>query len=461
MKNFLLPAIAWSRISGPRSLHLHSNPSRRFLHLRWSECLCAAFCVAVVISSAPSSYAQETESVGDAARAFRARRAAQGNQDAKRPAQDPLSTTTLVEWQIAGMAVPDVLYEIQARGISFAADDAHLKSLKDAQVAPEVVAALPNVLSHPDVSSPSEIPQALTAAAQAFSVKDYAAARHALEGLMSLHNQDASLYAALGNLHFATRDFDAAKTAFVRSAELDPGFAYAHVRLAQIYYRLEQGSQVAVEAKQALRLQPTNAEAHKYLALSSTLQMQDSGGAAAGGGKVEDLSDLEAGSNKEAKDLNNQALALAQQNQWANGENGWGKAEAAYKRAIELDPNVAMYYYNLGNLYTKWGHPQQALAALNKAKALAPRNMAVRQNLGYTMCQFNLFSDAVTEFREMLDMDPHWNMARPCLIKALDSLGRKTEADQVEMDYKLYKNSDDSGEDADADSGEDENGVKL
>jgi len=446
MENFLLPVSAWSRNGGPRSKDSHRSQSRGYF--------CAAFCVALVFSSASSSPAQETESVGDAARAFRARRAAQGNQDAKRPAQNPLSAITLVEWQIAGMAVPDVLNEVQARGISFAADDAHLQSLKDARLAPELLTALPNVPSHSDSSSSSEIPQALTVAAQAFSAKDYVSARHALEMLSVQHNQDASLYAALGNLHFVARDFDAAKTAFVRSAELDPGFVYAHVRLAQIYYRLEQSSQVADEAKQALRLQPTNAEAHKYLALSSTMQMQDSAGAAAGSGKVEDLSDLEAGSNKEAKDLNNQGIALAQQNEWV-------KAETAYKRAIELDPSVAMYYYNLGNLYTKWRHPQQALAALNKAKALAPRNMAVRQNLGYTMCQFNLFSDAVTEFREMLDMDPHWNMARPCLIKALDSLGRKTEADQVEMDYKLYKSSDDSGDTEDGDSNEDDKGVKL
>src|SRR5579872_875852 len=441
MKNLLLPANAW--ISGPQLQHTHRSLLRKVF--------CAAFFAALVLSSTSSSRAQENESVGDAARAFRARRAAQGNQDAKRPVQSPLSPTTLVEWQIAGMAVPDVLNEVQTRGISFSADDAHLKSLRDAHLAPELLAVLPHVPSHPDASSSSEISQALTAAAQAFSAKDYASARHALESLTA---QDANLYAAIGNLYFATRDFASAKTAFARSAELDPSFAYAHVRLAQIYYRLEQGSQVADEAKKALRLQPANADAHKYLALSSTMQMQDSGGAAAGGANVEDLSDLSAGSSTEAKNLNNQALALAQQNEWA-------KAEAAYKRAIELDPNVAMYYYNLGNLYTKWRHPQQALAALNKAKALAPRNMAVRQNLGYCMCQFNLFSDAVTEFREMLDMDPHWNMARPCLIKALDALGRKTEADQVEMDYKLYKNSDDSGEDADGDSNEDDNGVKL
>jgi hypothetical protein len=151
MKNFLLPASAWSRICQPRSQYPHRS--------HWRKFICAVFCIAVVMSSACSSYAQETESVGDAARAFRARRAAQGNQDAKRPAQSPLSAVTLVEWQIAGMAVPDVLNEIQARGISFAADDAHLNSLKDAHVAPELLAALPNVPSHPDTSSSSEIPR--------------------------------------------------------------------------------------------------------------------------------------------------------------------------------------------------------------------------------------------------------------------------------------------------------------
>jgi tetratricopeptide (TPR) repeat protein len=451
MKDFLSLASSWCEAALRPGVPLQAP--LKFLRRQWGMYLPAGFCLVLVISAVHPAWAQETESVGDAARAFRARRAAQANQDTANRTQSPVSAETLVAWQIAGMAVPDLLNEVQTRGISFTADDAHLNSLKDAHAAPELLAALPNVPSHSGAGS-SQVPPALTSAAQAFAAKDYASARHALEGLIVQHSQDASLYAALGNLHYMARDFASAKTAFLRSAELDPGFAYAHVRLAQIYYRLEQGSQVADEAKQALRLQPANAEAHNYLALSATMQMQDSGGAAAGGNKVEDLSDLGSGSNAEAKDLNNQAIALAQQNDWA-------KAEAAYKRAIELDPNVAMYYYNLGNLYTKWQHPQQALAALNKAKALAPRNMAVRQNLGYTMCQFNLFSDAVTEFREMLDMDPHWNMARPCLIKALDSLGRKTEADQVEMDYKLYKSSDDSGDTEDGDNNEDDKGVKL
>lgn len=429
--------------------------------------LLASFCLALAISAARPVCAQETESVGDAARAFRARRAAQANQDSAQPPQPPLSATTLVTWEIAGMAVPDILNELQNRGITFVPDNAQLDLLKDARVAPEILAALPNVPSHPDWSRSSEVPQTLIAAAQAFSNKDYATARHSLETLVQKNlvqqNQDSNLNAAIGNLNFMSGDLPSAANAFLRSAQSDPNFAYAHVRLAQIYYRLEQGSQMKDEAKQALRLQPNNAEAHKYLALSATMQTQDSGDIPAeqsGGNKVEDLSDLRAGSNAEAKSLNNQAVELASQQDWI-------KAEAAYHRAIELDPNVPMYYYNLGNLYMKWDmgpqitHTEQALAAFSKAKALAPRNMAIRQNIGFTLCHTWRWAEAVREFREMLSIDPYWNMARPCLANALDSLGQKKEALQVMQEYKRLKPVDDSGDDGEADSNQDDTGVKL
>jgi tetratricopeptide (TPR) repeat protein len=455
MQNFLLQASAWP-------LGVDTHAALKSPRPRRSGWLVAGFCLALVISAAGPVRAQETESVGDAARAFRARRAAQANQDTAHPAQSPLSATTLVAWQMAGMAVPDILTELQLRGITFVPDDAHLNPLKDARVAPELLAALPNVRSHPDASSSSEIPQALIAAAQAFSAKDYATARHALETLAQ-QNQDAGLYAALGNLNFVSGDLPAATTAFLRSAQLDSGFAYAHVRLAQIYYRLEQGSQMKAEAKQALRLQPSNVEAHKYLALSATMETRDSGDIPAessSGNKVEDLSDLRAGSNDEAKDLNNQAVELVQQQNWI-------KAEAAYHHAIELDPNVPLYHYNLGNLYMKWDmgpqitHTEQALAAFSKAKALAPRNMAIRQNIGFTLCHTWRWAEAVREFREVLSLDPYWNMARPCLANALDSLGQKKEARQVMQDYKRFKPVDDSGDDGEADSNQDDAGVKL
>src|SRR6202451_3551357 len=222
----------------------------------------AGFCLALAISAVRPVRAQETESVSDAARAFHARRAAQANQDPAPPAQPPLSATTLVTWQIAGMAAPDILNELQTRGITFVPDNAHQDLLKQARVAPELLAALPNVPSHPDPSTSSEVPPTLIAAAQAFSGKDYATARHTLETLAQ-QNQDANLYAAIGNLNFISGDLPSARKAFLRSAQLDSHFAYPHVRLAQIYYRLEQGSEVADETPQTLRLPTRRPPAHQ------------------------------------------------------------------------------------------------------------------------------------------------------------------------------------------------------
>jgi len=152
MQNFLSPASSWSQAAlRPLGIPLHAP--LKFLCRQWGKCLPVGFCLVLVISAVHPAWAQETESVGDAARAFRARRAAQANQDTARRARSPVSAKTLVAWQIAGMAAPDVLNEIQLRGITFVLDDAHLNSLKDAGVAPEVLVALPNVPSHPDPSS--------------------------------------------------------------------------------------------------------------------------------------------------------------------------------------------------------------------------------------------------------------------------------------------------------------------
>ncbi len=74
----------------------------------------------------------------------------------------------------------------------------------------------------------------MIAAAQAFSAKDYAGARHALESLVQ-KNRDTNLYAALCSMNLLSGDLPSAGTAFLQSEQLDPSFACTHVRLAEIY----------------------------------------------------------------------------------------------------------------------------------------------------------------------------------------------------------------------------------
>lgn len=48
------------------------------------------------------------------------------------------------------------------------------------------------------------------------------------------------------------------------------------------------------------------------------------------------------------------------------------EAEAAYLRAVELDPSDAIAFHNLGHLHQLWGHWPQALMALEAATGLRP-----------------------------------------------------------------------------------------
>jgi tetratricopeptide (TPR) repeat protein len=414
------------------------RPNARFIlcsKLLLSACFCSLV-LAFSLTRRASAQEEETQSVADAARAARARHAQATGDSAQNTTvatkHSPFSQTQLLGWTIAGVSAPALLTEAQANGIAFPADDAHLALLRDAQLPPDLLAALPSVPSHPEPRPPEPIPQPLIAASQSFNSKDYPAARKLLETLVR-QSPNADLFAALGNLCFLAHDLNSAKTAFERAVQLDPSFVYAHLRLAGIYYSLEDGAQAATEARTVLQLQPGNPQARKYLALSMTTSGSDSasGGNPEFDGDAEDLSDLKAGTNQEAEDLNNKAI------EFTHNHNLF-PAEAALKRAIALDPDVALYHYNLGWVYGKWPYLDKALAAYQRAKALAPRNLAIRQNIGHTLCEENRWNEAIVEFTDILRMDPTWNMARPCLYAALFNSGRRNEAAQVLVEYRHW-----------------------
>ena len=388
-----------------------------FLVLAWGQPACAQD--------------DQNQSVADAARAARAKHDQTSTVSAPSK-HSPFSQTQLLAWRIAGVSAPDLLNEFKANGIAFSPDESHLAALKDAQFPPELLAALPSAPSHPDAGVGTALPQPLIAASQAFASQDYASALKSLQ-LLVQESPTADLCAALGNLQFLAHDLPSAKSSFEHAVQLDPSFVYAHVRLAGIYYKLENGSQAAAEAKRALQLQPGNAEARRYLSLSLSMKLQG-GGAGSGSDGAEDLSDLQnsEGMSQEAKDLNNQAVQLEDQGDYKGAETAWN-------HAIALEPKAAVFYYNLANMYVKWGgHNVLANNAFLKAKELAPRNLAIRQNYGHYLCENHSYNNAIAEFQDILKMDPDWNIARPCLYISLYNVGRKDEAAQVLAEYRHW-----------------------
>jgi Tfp pilus assembly protein PilF len=389
-----------------------------------------------VLSFAIPTLAQDdqTQSVADAARSARAKHDQAASSASAPTPHSPFSQTQLIAWEIAGIPTQDLLSQVKANGIAFTPDDAHLQPLKDAQLPADLLASLPSAAVHPEVLT-STPPQPFIVASQAYNAKDYASARHALESL-SQQTKNADLYVALGNVLFLSRDLPAAKGAFESAIQLDPSFIYAHVRLAGIDYALQNADQTSAEAKKVLKLQPDNTEARRYLSLSLSMKLQGGAGGATGAG-VEDIDDLHnsEGIPQEAKDLNNQAIQSEDQGDYKG-------AEAAWNNAIKLYPKAAVFFYNRANMYVKWGgHNVLALNDFRQAKALAPRNLAIRQNYGHFLCEGHSYNDAITEFQEILKMDPDWNMARPCLYISLYSVGRKNEAAHVLTEYRYWNQS--------------------
>jgi Tfp pilus assembly protein PilF len=374
----------------------------------------------------------QSQSVADAARAARAKHDQATGPAAAPTAHPPFSQIQLIAWQIAGVSVQDLLSQVKANGIAFSPDDAHLQPLKDAQLSADLLAALPAAPAHPDAAA-SSVPQPLIAASQAYNAKDYAGARQALEPLAQQTNS-ADLYAALGNVLYLTHDVPAAKGAFESATKLDPSFVYAHVRLAAIYYAQQNADLTSAEAKKVLALQPSNSEARRYLSLSLSMKLQGGGAGGGGGNDVEDIEDLHNSEDipQEAKDLNNKAIELEDQEDYKGAEEAWAGA-------IKLYPKAAVFFYNRANMYVRWGgHNALALSDFKQAKALAPRNLAVRQNYGHFLCENRSYNDAITEFQEILKMDKDWNMARPCLYKSLYAVGRKNEAAHVLVEYRYW-----------------------
>ncbi|MCU1283717.1 MAG: Tetratricopeptide 2 repeat protein [Acidobacteriales bacterium] len=105
-----------------------------------------------------------------------------------------------------------------------------------------------------------------------------------------------------------------------------------------------------------------------------------------------------------------------------NKQRDYAGALAAYKRATELNPRDWAYWYNMGLSAMHNNDHDAAIAANLKAKELYPNSLEARQNLGAEYCETKRHAQAISEFRELLKIDPAWNMARPCLMMSLRAI---------------------------------------
>lgn len=175
-----------------------------------------------------------------------------------------------------------------------------------------------------------------------------------------------------------------------RAIEFDPNFALAHAALATTYTFPRPG----MTARQAYQRQKEFAL--RALALDETYH---------------------------------EAHAIVGFAVW-RGDYDWARAEAHLRRALELSPNNSGVHNTFGGFVASQGRFDEALAAIARARDLAPINPNHGLLLGFVLIYARRYEDASREFRVILEGSPSNAPALMGLGIAAALMGSHTEAIQ-------------------------------
>jgi DNA-binding transcriptional MerR regulator len=118
------------------------------------------------------------------------------------------------------------------------------------------------------------------------------------------------------------------------------------------------------------------------------------------------------------------------------------EAEALYVRALQLDPELAIAYTNLGNIRFRRSDEKGAEELYRRALSLDDRQPEAHYNLGYVMLERGQAKEAAHYFDRALERDPRFSDAHFNLAMALEQLG---ESARAKTHWKRYLELEPSG----------------
>jgi len=103
-------------------------------------------------------------------------------------------------------------------------------------------------------------------------------------------------------------------------------------------------------------------------------------------------------------------------------------AMAAWRKAIQINPETYMAHHNLGRALIRKGADAEADKHLKEAVRLAPEEAWAQYNLGWRLNQVHRYELAVVAYRKAIELNPQMAQAHCNLGSALRRLGRYREA---------------------------------
>jgi DNA-binding transcriptional MerR regulator len=104
------------------------------------------------------------------------------------------------------------------------------------------------------------------------------------------------------------------------------------------------------------------------------------------------------------------------------------EAEELYRRAVELDPWLAIAYTNLGNICFRRGSDAEAEELYRRALSIDARQPEAQYNLGYVMLERGQATEAIEFFRGAIEADASFADAYFNLAMAYEQIGEPSRA---------------------------------
>jgi len=185
-------------------------------------------------------------------------------------------------------------------------------------------------------------------------------------------------------------DFKKAADYFTQAVQKDPHYALSYAGLADTYSLLgdagylppsEAWPKAKAAAMQALEIDDSLAEAHTSLGL------------------------------------------VKEHFEW-----DWTGAEREFKRAIELNPNLATAHHWYGDYLANMGRLDEGIAQTKRALELDPLSLIINTTMGWQFYLAGQNENAVEQLRKVLDIDAKFSPARRILEEVYAHMGKQKEA---------------------------------
>jgi len=89
----------------------------------------------------------------------------------------------------------------------------------------------------------------------------------------------------------------------------------------------------------------------------------------------------------------------------------WAGAEKAFRKSLQLNPNVADTYFDYASFLISMDRGDEALAMINKARTLDPLSAGTNNDVGWINYCVRRYDEAIREYRNNLEMYPDFIMS--------------------------------------------------